>query len=174
MGTQQQGTGRVSSAQLDGTGTSPFTMYGGADTGGAAGTLASSSIMRRLQISSSRVAEVFFSEDNVNALQHGVRYGVFRASHGHHVIGPQSEVELALVMRSVYLEHGRNLDDQALVLKEVRSLNKIVLDYCVPRVLAEVNMYVRYRRDVSSLPVPMARGELATSRGDRQLVMSGF
>lgn len=168
------GTGRVNS-HLDGAGTPAFTMFGGNDTGGAAGALAAGSISRRINMSGSRVADVYFSQTNVDALQHGVRYGVYRASEGRHVIGRQSDIELALVMRSVYLEHSRNMSDsEDMVMQQVRALNKIVLDYCIPRILQEADMYIRYRTDVSTLPVPLPRGELATTKGDRSLVMNGF
>ena len=162
-------------ARLDGTGTPAFTLFGGQDTGGSAGAMASGAISRRMNISGSRVASLYFSQTNVDALQHGIRYGVYRDSDGRHVIGRQSDVELAVVMRSVYLEHGRNLQDtEELVLQQVRALNKLVLDYCVPRILGEANMYIRYRHDVSTLPVPLPRGELATTKGDRTLVMKDF
>ena len=118
------------------------------------------------------VQDLFFSPANVDALQQGIRYSVYRATHGQQVIGRQSDVELGLVMRSVYLQHARN-DDNGDVVAQVRELNQFVLDYCVPKVLEELRAYMAYRSVswTERVPVPMERGELATTKGDRTLVM---
>ena len=116
-----------------------------------------------------QVQRVFFSAANVDALQEGLRYGVYRASGGRHVIGRQSDMELGLIMRSVYLQYGRN--EARDVLAQVRELNAQVLQFAVPRVASEVDAYVHYRNDIERLPQPMERGQLATSKGDRTLIM---
>ena len=121
-------------------------------------------------VQTSDVQALFFSRTNVNALQEGIRYRVFQETEGTQRIGMQSETELGLVMRSVYLEHSRNVDD-ANVLGQVRDLNARVLDYCVPRILEELRAYTYYQRDVNSLPMPMDRGQFASSKGERSLTM---
>lgn len=131
-----------------------------------------SSLSHTLQTSS--VQKVFFSKENIDALQEGIRYGVFKATNGEHVIGRQSDVELGLIMRSVYLQDSCNLEDcsenaTCSVINQVRSLNKTVLDFCIPQVTQELRMYVQYRQDIASLPVVMDRAQLATSKGDRAL-----
>lgn len=167
----QLGTGRVSGAGPGAGAPPPFTLFGGGGAG-PAGALAAGALQPKLRVDESEVAQVFFGHGNVEALQHGIRYGVYRATDGAHVIGRQSDVELAVIMRSVYLQGARNVGgDRELVLAQVRALNAAVLDYAVPRVAQEVRMYSRYRADVSTLPVPLPRGELATTKGDRSLQM---
>ena len=117
--------------------------------------------------------ELFMSKANVDAVQEAIRYRVYVASGGKHVIGRQSDVELALVMRSVLLQRGRN-DDASSAVEQVRQLNAEVLAWCVPRIVTEVNQYVRYREDVSTLPTPMAYGESATMKGSRELHLKTF
>lgn len=174
-----QGIGRVSGVGPGCGAPPPFSLY--SDTLGthdahapstSAGALATDSLQPSMRVDESDVAIVFFGADNVDALQHGIRYGVFRDTDGAHIIGRQSDVELALIMRSIYLQGSRNVDgDRATVLAQVRALNAEVLDYTIPRILQEVNMYAHYRRDVSSLPAPLPRGEIATTKGDRSLEM---
>lgn len=142
-------------------------MAGEAGGRGAAGAYARGALQHSTQ--GSTVADVFFSARNVDALQHGIRYRVFRESGGKLVIGRQSDVELGIVMRSIYLQHARN--EERDVLGQVRELNRLVLDFAVPQIVREANLYKHYREDVSRLPVPMARGELATSKGERSLEM---
>lgn len=121
----------------------------------------------------SAATELFLSKLNVDALQDAIRYRVYVESDGRHTIGRQSDVELSLVMRSILLQRGRN-DDRDSAIDQVRELNATVLSWCVPRVLSEVDQYERYREDVSTLPVPMERGGLATSKGARSLEIRQF
>lgn len=133
---------------------------------------------------------LFFSAENVDALQEAIRYRVFVGSSGRFTIGRQSDRELAIVMRSIYLQDtsGRSAQPaqaqrrvayherrgRAAALEEVRALNRQVLDFCVPRVLEEVRMNAQYLRDVSTLPQPLDRGEFSSSKGTRVLETTSF
>lgn len=112
------------------------------------------------------LADLFLSQANVDALQQGIRYRVWVETEGRSIIGRQSDVELGLVMRSLLLDDGHNVEvgDTGMLMSEVRALNASVLDFCVPRIVAELGIYMRYRKDISSLPVPLERAQLATTR----------
>jgi hypothetical protein len=56
-------------------------------------------------------------------------------------------------MRAVYLQNSLNLPDN--VTKQIEDLNRIVIQYCVPRIFSEVKGYIKYKEDASTLPVPM-------------------
>ena len=155
--------GRVSDAQ---TGTAvPFTLYAGRPQPDA-------NVDPKLFVKPSTLNDLFFSPMNVNALQDGIRYRVFVESQGRFVVGRQSDVELGIVMRSIMLQEGKNKDED--VVEQVRVLNGMVLDYCVPLVLREAGSYLVYRRDVATLPEPISRGEMVTSKGTRSLEMPSF
>lgn len=113
---------------------------------------------------SSRVARIFTSSANTEALHQGIRYRVHVESGGRYTIGRQSDTELAIVMRSVLLQYGNNNDDGD-VLRQVRGLNKMVLDYCVDKVLTELEGYGQYLRDASTLATPMERARPASVKG---------
>ena len=117
------------------------------------------------RIAGTGVSNIFFSTDNENALQQGIRYGVYRESNGTVVIGNQSRDELLIIMRSTYLEHSFNLPHN--LLEQVRALNKMVLEYTVPRVLQEARAYQKYRFDIDTQPVPLERGEYTSRSGLR-------
>ena len=55
--------------------------------------------------------DVFFSNMNIEALQQGMKNMVANATNGNTIIGPQSEIELKVVMRSIYLQYGKNRKD---------------------------------------------------------------
>lgn len=114
------------------------------------------------------LAALFFSRLNLDALQQGLRYRVYIESDGQHVISRQSDTELEVVMRSIFLQEARN-DPTVDVVAQVRELNAKVLAFSVPRVLSEIEQYTAFQRDISALPQPLARGEMATNKGTRVL-----
>ena len=125
------------------------------------------------------LADLFFSQANVDALHEGIRYRVWVETEGRSTIGRQSDVELGLVMRSLLLQDGHHVEAgdtlmSGTLMSEVRALNARVLDFCVPRIVAELGIYMRYRQDISTLPVPMERGQLATTKGERSLRLDRF
>jgi len=115
------------------------------------------------------LSKVFFSRLNIDALQSGIRYLVFKNSCERFVIDRQSDTDLKVIMRAIYLEHGHHgVKD---VIEEVKRLNGLVLDFCVPRIVQEINMNMRYKSDISKLPIPLDRGEFSSAKGQKTLVI---
>lgn len=120
------------------------------------------------------LSSIFFSQVNIDAVQEAIRYQVYIKSCKKHIIGKQSETELKVIMRSVYLEHSKHRHRNYDILPEVKRLNQIVLDFCIPRILQEINMYISYTNDIERLPEPMPRGEFASSKGTKVLEQKRF
>ena len=118
------------------------------------------------------ISSIFFNKTNIDILQNGIRYSVYIKSNKKHIIDRQSDDEIKIVMRSIYLEHANHSPND--VVAEIRRLNGIVIDFCVPRVLQEIQMYIRYKADVSKLPMPLDRGEFASSKGTKNLIHKEF
>ncbi len=125
-----------------------------------------SSLQRRMQ--GSAVSDVFFSRENVDAVQDGIRYMVWKRSDQKYVISKQDEVQLHYVMRSIYLQYARNAQEN--VIEQVRCLNERVLDYCVSTVLREIEAHNFYMNDITKMPVPMERSKNASSAGTKVLI----
>lgn len=119
-----------------------------------------------------KLTNLYFSQMNVHGLQEAIRYQVYVRSGNKHVIGKQSEDELKVVMRSVYLEYGRNVPYD--IITQVKELNGRVIEYCVDNILSEINMYMYYLEDISTMPQPLARPETTTSAGSKTLIMKEF
>lgn len=113
------------------------------------------------------LSSIFFSETNVNALQDAIRYQVYLKSCKKHIISRQSDVELRVVMKSVYLTEARH--GQYNILEEIKRINGIVLNYCVNKILQEINIYITYKNDITRLPTPIPRGEFSSAKGTRTL-----
>ena len=106
-------------------------------------------------LESNNLSLAFFSAENIQILQNGIRAGVYNKSNGKFVIGTQNEDELKIIMRSMYLQHSRYQPHN--ITAQIQALNKKVLDYCIHNVYEEVVSYTKYQRDASSMYTPMDR-----------------
>jgi hypothetical protein len=98
------------------------------------------------------LSKAYFSKENVQILQNGLRAGVYAMSGNKFVIPPQNVDALKVIMRSYFLQYAEYLPD---VTKEIEKLNRLVLDYAVPSVYGEAVGYAKYAQDQSSLVMPL-------------------
>ena len=99
------------------------------------------------------LAQVFFSKENMQIIQNGLRAGVYAASGNQFVIPPQNVDTLKIIMRSTYLQYAEHYPDK--IREQVERLNKLVLDYSIPTVYNEAKGYLNYIKDASTLVVPL-------------------
>jgi hypothetical protein len=99
------------------------------------------------------LSQVFFSKENIQIIQNGLRAGVYEMSDRKIVIPPQNIESLKIVMRSTYLQYAEHQTTN--ITKQVEHLNRLVLEYCVPSVFNEAVGYLKYCEDQSSLVVPI-------------------
>jgi hypothetical protein len=112
------------------------------------------------------LSNAFFSEQNIQIIQNGIRAGIYKMSNGQYVIGPQDCDSLKIIMRSVFLQYAANQPTN--ISNQISELNKIVLNYCIQQVYSEAQGYMKYIDDASTLVVPIAHPVMA-SQNDRQL-----
>lgn len=124
------------------------------------------------QVAPNDLTHLYFSENNIHVLQDGIRYRVYVETNGKYVIGRQSDQELKIVMRSIYYQFAKNQSSD--VVSQVRELNAKVLEWVVPEVLSNLKQHEVYRRDASSLPMPMERSPLLTMKGSKTLETKTF
>lgn len=113
------------------------------------------------------LSKTFFSGGNILILQHGLIAGVYKSSGGSFQIGYQNEDTLKIIMRSIYLQHSTNLPTN--ITGQVEQLNDLVLDYSIPQICGEAKGYVKYKNDVSTLPIPLQRGKSTYSNNILEL-----
>ena len=107
-----------------------------------------------------KLSIIFFSSENIQIIQNGIRSGVYEKSDGNFLIGPQDIDTLLIIMRSVYLQHSVNKPDD--IAQQISSLNQIVLNYAIPQILGEAKGYIKYKQDISTLAVPIQRPAAAS------------
>lgn len=116
------------------------------------------------------LSKAFFSIENQQILQNGIRAGVYQQSRGKYMISQQSLTDLKMIMRAMFLEHCENRPTH--LVDQIRELNEYVLNYCIPRVLGEAQGYLKYIQDASTLVVPLARP--IHSSTDKTLELKSF
>ena len=111
------------------------------------------------------LTQLFFSKVNMDRVQNQIRYKVYLVSNGEYVIDRQSDTEVEIVMRSVYLQYSQNLNCR--LAEQVDNLNKLVVDWAVPRIMSELQEYQRYLKDINQLPTPIELPTNVSQRGTR-------
>ena len=69
-------------------------------------------------------------------------------------------------MRSVFLQYSKNVAQD--IQGQIRVLNEFVLNYAVNQVYGEAEGYMKYKRDASTLVIPLSTPILSYSN-DKQL-----
>ena len=114
--------------------------------------------------------QAYFSAANFQIIQNGIRKSVH--DHTGKIIDPVGSDDLFMVMRAIYLQYSRNLPTQ--IAQQIADLNARVVAWCVPKIVAEVNMYATYIHDITTLPVPIEQPVNQSSAGTRSLPFKPF
>lgn len=133
---------------------------------------------------------LFFSRQNVDNIQKLIRILVNK--HTGQIIDNQSNTELLIIMRSIFLEFSKHpkLIDESMSTDiknklltqytlEVDRLNKLVVDATVPLIISQLQQYLIYLDDASS-PLRVMDKPLSTSvkgtkayRSSTQVLLGG-
>ena len=117
------------------------------------------------------LSNLYFSFENQEILQNGIRYGVYEKSKGKFVIGKQDYDVLKTIMRSIFLTYSKNSPKD--IKGQIQYLNEKVLDYCIKNVYSEALQYTGYIKDISTLATPMSHPVIARVH-DKQLQENPF
>lgn len=109
--------------------------------------------------------QTFFSPANVQIVQNKLRRDVYDRSGGEFLIDNQSVDELLIVMRAMYLQYGKNQPDH--IREQIETLNQIVADWCVPKIVAECSMHKTYLHDIQHMPVPLSQPVFLSQKGTK-------
>jgi hypothetical protein len=122
---------------------------------------------------------LFFSDKNIQNIQNMLKYLVHKQNG--YIIDDQSVTELLIIMRGIFLEYSlhpklidESMSDQEkneLKIKytnEVKRLNKLVIDYIVPKVVSQMQQYLDYLKDASEQPYYMDKPQNVSIQGQKQ------
>lgn len=130
----------------------------------------SNSISRNLEHSS--LSRKFFSRDNINKIHKKIIIGVYDKSNKKYLISKQDEKELLIIMRSYYLQYGKNLTTD--IQGQVNTLNKMVIDWSIDEIIKNIDQYMIYKQTASILPMPLEHSQLPSQKGTKTLEIKSF
>lgn len=166
MNSQPEQNGRINFNSPPGENINQVSGFGWRTTGDSA----AKSDMIRGNWEPNDLNQTFFSPANVQIIQNLIRKKVYDESG--QIIDPQSTDEILIVMRSTYLSYGRNEPEK--IREQIQELNARVADWSVPRIVSEISMYLTYRKDASTLPVPMSHPVNISSAGTKSKPFTNF
>lgn len=115
----------------------------------------------------SYLSKAFFSSQNYQIIQNGIRAAVYKMSNGQFNIAPQDETNLKIIMRSIFLQFATNQPTH--ITEQIQELNQLVINDCAPKIMGEAQAYMKYKQDVSTLALPQDRPKYVNNKGDKQL-----
>lgn len=118
------------------------------------------------------LSKAYFSKENIQIIQNGIRAGVYKRSNKQYVVSPQDCDSLKVIMRSVFLQHAINQPTN--IQAQIEALNKMVLDYCIFNVYSEAQSYMKYLVDVSTLAVPLSMPIVETQKDKNNYKMPSW
>jgi hypothetical protein len=119
------------------------------------------------KIECNTLTKLFFSRQNRQEIQNRIRYEIYRQSRRKYIIDEQNNMELAMLMRSIYLQHGKNINCQ--FKKQIKELNDITVEAIIPGLMSNIKQYVTYLRDKSQPLQPIDRPKNTNTTGTKSL-----
>lgn len=124
-------------------------------------------IIDSLRVQRTPLNMAFFSRANVDRIQADIRC-VIRRKLGYG-ISRQSDDQLLIVMRAVYMQDGDQSppDPRA----ELERLNGIVVAQCAPIIASNIKQFLGYLEDASRIPAPLERGINTSIKGSNTAII---
>jgi hypothetical protein len=114
-----------------------------------------------------QLSKLYFSLANREEVQTRIRYEIWKVSRNRYIIDSQNEMELGIMMRSVFLQHSKNLNCN--FKQQIQELNNIVVESVVPGILTRIKQYIIYLRDKSQPLQPLDRPKNTNTTGTKSL-----
>jgi hypothetical protein len=115
----------------------------------------------------STLNQLFFSKKNMDIIQNMIRYNVYVKSSERYIIDKQSDIELEIIMRSIYLQYSPNLQNK--ITEQIQYLNGLVRDWSTEQIIPEVEQYFGYMKEIEYMPLPIDLPLNLSSKGTRSL-----
>jgi hypothetical protein len=114
------------------------------------------------------LSDAYFSRTNAHRIQKEITKEVYRRSGPKQFkIDDQDVDELKMIMRGMYLQYAKN--NPFNIEGQINELNKLVIEWSVPRIISEIEQYQYYLNDISHLPIPLEKPLNMSSAGSKSL-----
>jgi len=117
--------------------------------------------------SNTQLSDIFFSRKNIDYIQSQIIKQVYIKSNGQYKIERQSELQLQIIMRSIFLQYAKHLNCN--FKQQVSDLNSKVLDECIDKIITEIKQYLGYKTVATTLPDPLELPKNLSGKGQKLL-----
>lgn len=120
-----------------------------------------------------QISDLFLSQKNIDFIQKKI-IKTLKIKHNYN-ISNQSNSELLIIMRSIYLNNCtnnyKNMND---VKKEIIKLNDLVVNYSVDNIFKNIRSQELYLKKINNDLEPINLPSNTNSKGDKQLEFKSF
>ena len=92
------------------------------------------------------LSKLFFNPNNIDIIQKKIITEIFRRSNAEYLIEKQNELDLQIVMRSIFIQHAKHLPYN--IKEQIKELNDLVVDEVIPGIFSEIKAYFGYLESV--------------------------
>lgn len=118
--------------------------------------------------SESDLSRLYFSDENMKRIQKMIKQEIKKQTKGKFILETdQDPRDLFILMRSVYMEQARFLPNE--IVRQVKRLNKRVVDEAVPGMITEIKQYYGYLKEINKPLTPIPRPMNVGNAGRRIL-----
>ena len=101
------------------------------------------------------LSKVFFCKENIQIIQNGIRSNIYNCTNKKHIIDQQPNDIIKIIMRSIFFQNAKHLSND--ITKQVADLNNMVISECSRKVKNQLDSYLKYKDDISTLATPIDR-----------------
>ena len=116
------------------------------------------------------LSEMYFSQSNIDYLQNMIIKGIFEVANTK--ICKQSEEELLIIMRSIFLQNAKHLDYN--FQEQINELNSHVLSYSIKNIHSNIKQYNGYIDTITKEKTVMDMPKSVSVKGDKTLMPNHF
>lgn len=102
---------------------------------------------------SNKLTEKYFSNKNIELVHQNIKKKVYFMTNNKYIIDNQDIITLKTIMRSIFLQYS-SMDSEDID-KDINNINIMVIDYCSKNIVSEIKTYFKYKKDVSTLALPL-------------------
>jgi hypothetical protein len=113
------------------------------------------------------LSQAYFSKNNLDKIQQQLINEVRIKSNNEYNIGRQSDLQLQIIMRSMFLSYGKNNNNN--IRAQIDELNAMVVEDCINKIIPEIKQYLYYRKDITQPRQIRDNSVNVSSKGEKQL-----
>lgn len=119
------------------------------------------------------MSDLFLSEKNINLIQLKI-INIVNDKYKYK-ISRQSEKELIIIMRSIYLNNAtNNYKNKNEIKNELIKLNNLVIGYCIKNIVNNIKSHELYLKKINNDLIPINLPSNTNNKGDKQLELKSF